>query len=403
MRIGLIAFLALLVSVFGTLAGHGLLATLVPIRADVEGFSRFEIGLLGAAQFAGLLVGAIAAPPLVPRLGYMAAHAAAVMLNAGMLLLMPVFDGAVAWILLRFVSGFALAAIYAVVEAYLQASAENRVRGRLLGVYSVVQYAGWAAGGQLIRVAPPEADTAFLVAAGLTLVLGALPVALVPRNPSPGPGTAASPRGRRGLDLAGLYRASPVGFVAALAIGSVNGPLWSLTPLYATEIGFDAVAAGTLVSLMMVGSALFQVPVGRLSDAMDRRVVLLALVVSAAVIEFALAGFGPALGIGWINGVGVLLGGVIATQYYAAAAHTNDRAAPDQVVSLASALLLLYSIGAALGPLTAAVLMEVAGSGALFVHNGLIHAALAGFILVRLLRRAAPSPGEERPGGLTPP
>jgi MFS family permease len=401
MRIGLVAFLALLVSVFGTLSGHGLLATLVPIRADLVGFSRLEVGLLGAAQFAGLLVGALAAPPLVPRLGYMAAHAGAVLLNGAMLMLMPVFEGAVAWIVLRFVSGFALAAIYAVVEAYLQASAENRVRGRLLGVYSVVQYAGWAAGGQLIRVAPPEADTAFWVAAAVTVVLGFLPIALVPRNPQAAPGPV--PAIRRGLDLRGLYRASPVGFVAALAIGAVNGPLWSLTPLYATEIGFDAVAAGTLISLMMLGSALFQVPVGRLSDAMDRRQVLLGLVVAAAAIEFVLARFGPVLGIGWFNAVGVLLGGVIATQYYAAAAHTNDRAGPDRVVSLASALLLLYSIGAALGPLTAAAAMEIAGSGALFVHNGLIHAALAGFILLRLMARSAPRVAEEGPRTLTPP
>jgi MFS family permease len=168
-----VSIVAVLVSVLGALAGNGVLTTLVPVRSAMEGFARIDIGFMGAAYFTGMLLGAVLAPRLVRRFGSIPVHAASLSLGTAVILTMPFTVTPWSWILLRGITGFSLAGIYAVVEGYLQASAENRFRGRLLAAYSVMQYTGWAAGGQLIRVGDPTGSTVFLVAAAVIVVVRA--------------------------------------------------------------------------------------------------------------------------------------------------------------------------------------------------------------------------------------
>lgn len=380
---------ALLISVFGVLMGNGVMTTLVPVRAALEGFARTEIGYMGASYFLGMLLGAMAAPYAVRRLGSIPTFALTSVIGMGVLVAMPALVHPWSWVILRGVTGFSLAGIYAVVESYVQASAENRYRGRLLAAYSIMQYGGWSAGGQLMRVDDPGSTTIFFVAAAIIFVVGLLPLLLVAREPSRA-GTGTEPPRKAGLDLVGLYRLSPIGFVVTILIGLANGPFWALTPVYATDIGLSAIAAGTLMTLCTIGAALFQFPVGRLSDAIDRRLVIVGLTLGSAVIEILLfegriAGSQPVL-----LGLGLLLGGLIATQYYTTSAHTNDRAGAGRAVNVSAALLFLYSIGAITGPLTASIAMEILGPAALFLHNAAVHIAVAVFVLLRILRRPPP-------------
>ena len=62
-----------------------------------------------------------------------------------------------------------------------------------------------------------------------------------------------------------------------------------------------------------------------------------------------------------------------------AAAHANDQAAPGEYVQVSGGLLLLYGVGAVIGPLLAPLFMAVLGPTALFAYTGLVHVGLAGF------------------------
>ena len=84
------------------------------------------------------------------------------------------------------------------------------------------------------------------------------------------------------------------------------------------------------------------------------------------------------------------MGGIIATQYYTASAHTNDRTGRENAVGVASALLFLYCIGAILGPITASLIMQHLGPSALYLHNAGLHVAIAVFVMLRIRRRPAP-------------
>jgi MFS family permease len=396
-----VSIVAVLVSVLGALAGNGVLTTLVPVRSAMEGFARIDIGFMGAAYFTGMLLGAVLAPRLVRRFGSIPVHAASLSLGTAVILTMPFTVTPWSWILLRGITGFSLAGIYAVVEGYLQASAENRFRGRLLAAYSVMQYTGWAAGGQLIRVGDPTGSTVFLVAAAVIVVVGILPLVLAERDPRSAPRAPDSAALSLAGGLAAVYRISPIGFVAVVLIGAANGAFWTLTPVYGTDVGLSAVGAGTLMTCVTIGAAILQFPVGRLSDAVDRRLVLAGLAVATATLEVVFALFGRPLA-GWpLMALGVLLGGLVATQYYTASAHTNDRAGPAAAMTVSAVLLFLYSIGAIAGPLTGSLAMQRFGPGGLHAHNAILHAVMAAFVLYRMTARG-PAPRAPAPPVVPP-
>jgi MFS family permease len=383
MRSAYASIAALLVAVLGVLAGNGLMTTLLPIRAQIENFPGRDIGFMGSAYFAGMLAGATLTPWLVQRLGHIKAFGLSSALGALCILAFGASVHPLTWILVRGLSGFFLAGIYAIVESYLQGKAENRVRGRIVGIYSIVQYGGWAIGGQLMRLSEPTAFLLFGLAAGIVMVF-LIPLVLI-EDDAPLPGAKPAR-----MNLLWLYRTSPVGFVCVVLIGFANGPFWSLTPVFAVASGLSPIATGTLMSAITIGAAAFQFPVGRISDAVDRRKVLIGLTSLTAICEVCIYVFGARMA-GWpLIGVGFLQGGLQSTQYYVTSAHTNDRTGRDHAVGVAAALLFLYCVGAILGPITASLAMEHFGPAVLYLHNAGIHIAISVFVALRLLRSAAP-------------
>ena len=93
-----------------------------------------------------------------------------------------------------------------------------------------------------------------------------------------------------------------------------------------------------------------------------------------------------------INLLGAAWGGLAFPLYTLAVAHANDHAEPDEYVKVSSGLLLMYGVGAILGPLLASSLMTATSARSLFLYTFGIHILLAGFVLFRhFIRRGVPA------------
>ena len=136
--------------------GAGLQATLLGVRATLEGLSTFVTGAVMAAYYVGFVIGSIAAPMLVRRVGHIRVFAALTATAAATILVQGVFFGAWTWAFLRIVSGVCFAGIYVVAESWLNDRADRRSRGVLLASYMVVIYVGLGAGQLLLSARRSE-------------------------------------------------------------------------------------------------------------------------------------------------------------------------------------------------------------------------------------------------------
>ena len=374
---------ALLSSVLVLIAGNGLINTLVPLRAKLEGFPDLAIGLLGSGYFAGMLAGTLAAPALIARAGYIRAFAAFVAGAVVMSLLYPMAVYPAVWVGLRYAIGFLFSGFYAVIEAWLSDKSSDANRGRVYAGYQVVSYGATAAGQEMLAFVEPRSGALFSITAGL-FALAMLPMAFTQAEPPPKPRTVS-------LRLPWLWATAPVAALASFAIGCANGSFWALVPVYGLSLGFGPGRVAGFITAVIIGTTLALYPVGRLSDRVDRRLVLIGFAAVGALAEVALA-LGSALPYGLVCALGFAVGATTMVLYTLAVSHANDRAGPLHAVTVSSGLLFLYCGGAILAPVLASTLMGRFGASALFWQNAITHAALAAFALWRVgVRKRGPA------------
>jgi MFS family permease len=370
---------SLLLGIGFLLLGHGLQFTLLPLSGEASGFDTVMLGLLGSSYYVGFVGGCLLGPYVILRAGHIRTFTAMVATATVMVLCHALMRDPLVWNGLRAVSGFSLATLYLVVESWLNDRASNTTRGHVMSAYIVINYAAFT-GGQMLVTVYPVTDMAPFMLAGLLISLATLPVAMTGAA-QPAPISIVRLRPIR------LYRTAPVAFVGAFLIGVSNGAFWSLGAVFATGIGLSVDQAALFVSATVAGGALGQWPVGRLSDRIDRRIVLAVLLVGSTLSGLALWLFtvGPEL----LMVLGFAFGVLTLPGYSLAAAHAYDKTAPGEYVETASAVLLLNGLGSVCGPLIAALAIAYNGPHSLFLLTAVTQTMLFLFIVVRIRVKGA--------------
>ncbi len=356
------------------LGGNGLQGTLIALRGAQEGFSASIIGFMGTAYFAGFLLGCIAISRIMKSVGHVRAFSAlAAIASAGTLLLILVIDP-VMWSVIRFATGFCFAGLFTVMESWLNSGVQNHDRARVLAIYRIVDIGSVTGAQFMIPVFGADGFAIFAIMS-IMITLSLVPISLGDRsNPKP-------PEDVK-LDLARVWRISPLGSIGCIAVGVTNSAFRTMSPVYAEQIGMSVTDVVTFISVGIIGGALIQYPLGHLSDRWDRRKVLLMTTTLAMLSTLALAflaGNAP-----FANFALVFVFGSFAMPLFSlSAAHANDRAGKDEFVLVNAALMLFYSIGAIVGPFAASAVMEHMGPHSLFAFMGCVYAI---FVVITLYR-----------------
>lgn len=329
---------SVLLSLAILLTGHGLQQTLLPLHAQALGWSSAEIGLTGSAYFMGFIVGCMLLPHVIRRVGHIRAFAICAALAITAILILSQWQLLAVWLCGRAVTGAGLAGLYIVLESWLNEQAPNELRGSILSFYGFLCIVAMSVGQLLVT---PEAFVSGTVVAAMIFALAILPVAM---TTSPQPQIPAEVQ----LNFRATYRASQVGPVMVAISGIVMGLLWSNGAVYASEQSGDPSSGAVFMAWVLMGGVICQLPVGRLSDHMDRRWVLLGL---SGVACLSLA-VGKILGVDGLalNGIGFVLGGTAMPMYSVAIAHANDNA-DGKFLAISSTMLVANGLGSAAGPL----------------------------------------------------
>ena len=382
----------LLLAIFMIMAGSGFLATLISLRLEAAGLPAVLIGLVATAYFAGLTIGSVFAFKVVAQVGHIRAFAAFVSLYSATSLSYAIQLDPVFWSLLRLTDGFCMAGVFVCLESWLNERAESETRGSILAFYMIALYSGQAVGQFLLNLGHTWPSMPF-IAASILLSLAVLPIALT-RLVAPAP-----PEGRL-MPLKQLFGTSPLGAVGVATTGLMLGAFYGLGAVFARGMGLSDSDTALFMSATILGGVALQWPLGRLSDIIDRRTVIVAGFVVTAGISLLTAltvthWYTMMLAGAWFGGVSFAL-------YPLCVAHTNDHLRSGQRVGATGALVLLYSLGAAAGPLPAAALMDACGPQGLFLFICLCAVIMLVFALIRVWL-SPPVPGErQRPYLLLP-
>lgn len=365
---------ALLISTVILMVGSGLLGTLLSVRMAAEAFPADTTGAVMAAYFAGLMLGALGAGAVIRRAGHVRAFAVFAAVATAAALAHGLYVDAWVWAALRVVTGFSVAGLYMVIESWLNERASAGNRGRLFSFYQIASYLGLGAGQFLLPLWPVEGTELFMITAAI-LALCLVPVSLT-RSIHP------TPPQRHRLALRAVFGSSRLGVLLCAAAGIVNGAAFALAPVFVVaSAGVQSVSV--FMGAMILGGMLLQYPIGQLSDRFDRRLLIVAVNVALIVVSallLAAAGAGRVA----LAAAAALYGGLTFTLYPLAVAHINDRLGGRKdvdFVGVAAALLFIWGVGAAAGPVAVGALMAQVGPPGLFLAVAGVAALMALYAL----------------------
>ncbi|MBX6321302.1 MAG: MFS transporter [Rhodospirillaceae bacterium] len=382
MLVALRSVASLLLAAFLLILGNGLTNILLPIRMGVEGLATEVAGLVMSAYYAGLLLGCLFGRLVIERVGHIRAFAAFAAVVCAAAVMYPLWFHPVYWAGLRVAGGFGMAALFATIESWLNDRAANEARGRIFSVYMAVAYLA-SGGGQFLVNGYDVRGLELFSLAAMLLCLSLVPVALTRQT---GPDIAQA----RPLPFRELYRISPLGIAGCLGGGLLSGAYYSMAPLFGHDIGLSVFGVSVLMGVTVLGGLTLQWPIGRLSDKLDRRTVLLFVLIGVTLV--CLAQYGQAflpLHAPALHALSALYGGFSATIYPIAVSHAFDYVDKSRMVAASSGMLLAWAIGSTAGPLLASVVMAHTGPWSLYLVLAAVSGLMAGFTRYRMRRRAA--------------
>ena len=370
--------LALLLSVSLLLMGSGLQNTLLPVRASIESFSAIDIGILGSAYFLGFAAGCVYGPYIVRRVGHIRTFTAMATIASCAVLVHAFVLNPLIWWVLRVATGICFAVLYMVIESWLNEKASNENRGTVFSIYTIINLTVVTIGQMMLMLDEPSNFMLFSFAS-ILVSLAAVPVALS-KSSEPAPIQSVK------INFRLLLRTSPVGVAGCLAVGLANGAFWALAPVFAGGDSAEVSRVAIFMSVAVIAGAIGQWPLGRMSDRMDRRRVILLVCGGAMLSGIFLALLQPSM-------ENMLLPAAFAYGLFAfplyslCVAHTNDFAEESRYVEVACGLLLVYALGAVIGPIVASTFMAFIGAGGLFAFTALVYIVMIVFVIHRLRRR----------------
>ena len=367
------------ITVFGF--AFGMTYPLLSLILESRGVASDMIGINSAMMPLGILLISPAIPVVTKRFGARNVAITAAVVTAFAILAYKAFDTLAAWFLIRLVQGMTISVLFVLSEAWIVGSAGDANRGKVVAIYASVLSGSFGAGPLLISFIGIEGWTPFVLGA-IVIAIGIVPFTLI-RESSDADPEESSP--------SGIFEFAPKApmLLAAVGIFSIfDAATLSLFPVYGVQNGLEVATAANLLTALILGNMLLQLPVGWLADRIEHRWVLTGCALTTTVCLLALPLLiqsplkWPLLVVAGTAGYGV---------YTVSLASLGSRFSGNELVNGASAFALVWGFGALFGSVAGGWTMLGFGPHGLPVALALTYLLLAVGLAHRQLKlRRAP-------------
>jgi len=374
------AFFAIYLAVAISYVGVGLVAPLIALVLEAHGENSFMVGLIGTTMFTTFTLSSFPIGAATDRfgpkpilVGGLIVYGAAIALFA-LNLTTPLF------FLARAIEGVGGAAISVAAETMISKLSAPDERARRMSYYALSVGLGWVAGpltGTLLFKL--HHATPFVACFGLSLVAAVIAQAMIPQTES------TSHRLESLINV--ISKPMIVPMSAGMLYGYLMSSLITLVPIYLThDVQAESQQMGIIITAVIAGVLISQVPLGRVADRFGKRRTLFACAIVLA-ITFALMSM--AHNWRWFIPTGIITGAMAGGLYPLGLALIGGIVRRERLGAANSLFSLAFGIGSLTGPTASGLAMTHFGHRWLFYLPIALTLLFAGQLLV-LYKPAAP-------------
>ena len=360
------------ITVFGL--AFGMTYPLLSLILEARDVSSDMIGMNSAMMPLGILLFSSVIPVAAKKFGARRIAIIAAIASAFIMILYKWFDTLSAWFLLRLIQGMTISTLFVLSESWIVKFAGDANRGKIVAIYASVLSLSFGAGPFIVSLMGIEGWAPFIIGM-IVMSLGCIPLMFIQESADTQPEeTVAS----------GIFSFAPkapmlMACVAAFSI--LDAATLALMPVYGIYNGLDVVTSANMLTALIVGNAVLQLPVGWLADKFEHRLVLagcaFTTTVMLLILPFVIGSFWmwPVLVIAGTTGYGV---------YTVSLTSLGDRFTGTELVNGTSAFAVMWGVGALFGSVSAGGVMKLTGSHGLPVSLALVYLALMIGLIFRM-------------------
>ena len=382
------------------MVSHGFQGNLLGIRAILENFNFIATGTMMSGYFVGYFVGANMIPNLVSKVGHIRVFAAFASMASLSSLIHALFVDPIVWTLARFLTGFSMIGILIIVESWLNDRATNKTRGKVLSLYMFFTFFAFTIGNLLLNISSPNSYEPFILIS-LLFSVALIPILLTKRKPPTFKKTSS-------IRIKELLKISPFGSFSMFCTGFIFAAMFAMLSVYAVTMNLTVFEISILLVGTTLAGAIFQWPIGYLSDKYDRRVIVIGCCIASfifgvlsimssgiyfeSLVAEEMVRFNYFSSDGNMNKTNlfifiILLSGMTLPMFALNLALVNDYIPKEKFVAAGAGLNIIFGLGAMAGPIICSILMSLLGPNGFFIHLFIFLLAIIFFGIYRVNKR----------------
>ncbi|NHB62952.1 MFS transporter [Photorhabdus sp. RW14-46] len=335
----------------------GLTIPMIALRLNSQGIDELYIGLISAAPALGVLLSAPVVQKIVALVGKKHVMMIATGVSAGSLL--PLLGSLPMELLfpLRLVTGAASGLMICLGETWINELSEENKRGRVLAVYTTVFTISQLLGPSIIAFYGIADKTPILICTLIHIFSLVLFVMVDQKK-----GDELPQYGKKSnFSIVQFVKIAPAICGGVLFFSFFDGTILSMFPIYGMSCGYTEAVAALMISVVLAGDAVMQLPFGWLADHMNRmrlyQICGVATLGASALLPFVMTYqylIWPLL---------IVLGATAGAIYTIALVQIGQYFSGNDLIVANAAAAMLWGIGSLFGPLLAGIASSVTPSG----------------------------------------
>jgi MFS family permease len=335
------AFSAIYLSIGLSYVGVGLVAPLIAVVLSEHGENSLLVGLIGSTMFTAFTLASFPVGAATDRLGPKPVLVAGLIVYGVAILMFAFIRVTWAFFLVRAVEGVGASAISVATETMISRLSKPDERARRMSYYALSIGIGWAVGpiaGTLLFGIREELP--FVGCFVLSILAALLAATLIKKTPA----GSAHTEGILGVQNANII----IPISAGALYGYLMSSLVTLFPLYLKkEIMLPETAMGGIITAVIVGTIVSQVPIGHAADRFGKRKTLLACTALLGVVFVVMT-----LHTDWrlFLLTGAMAGALAGSLYPMGLALIGDTVSKQRLGAATATFSLAFGLGSLIGP-----------------------------------------------------
>ena len=363
------------ISAFFTGVALGFFFTLVVILAKYNGFPESIIGIIAGSFSLGLMTAGAFVSYILDNFGLYKTMFIAIFIQTICVIIMLIFFNPINLIINHFIMGIFGGMIWMTMDTWVNIVSNNENRGKAIGFYNSAITIGFATGPLLIGFFGTKGLLPIIIA--IILMIIRTPVMVVIKKQVE---SVKVPKIEKKLNFS-FVKIAPFIFLSIFVSGTIDSSFSALFPAYMINEFFSDKEIGNLFFIGLFFGVLSQPLIGALTDKINKRNLIFALLVFHLIWPILLNSF---ISNNIMIYICIIMWGIASTSIYTVTlAYLGERVSVNELSIATSVFIIVFEFGEFIGPITVGSIMDIYGNIG-FIYSVILFTLVS--LIVGLLR-----------------